>query len=75
MYNLGIGYSTPHKYYLFATGFKGFKARYFNSRQAAEEYMNLYCAKYNIKIECTEFDRHERKYSDHQGHRFYVNRI
>lgn len=65
---------TPHTYYLFSTGTQ-LKEGYFRSRKAAEIAMNTYCAKNGIEVECTERDRHERKYSNHKGVRFYINRI
>jgi len=74
MYNFFEGYNTPHKYYLFATGVN-LKPRRFDTRIAAESFMNEYCAKHGIKVECTERDRHEAKFSSHRGERFYINRI
>ncbi len=62
-----------HHYYVFASGTK-FKARAFDSRQEAEQAMYDYCSKHNIRVECTEYDKHERKYSNHNGIRFYINR-
>ena len=63
-----------HQYYLFSTG-TTLKDGYFKTRKEAEATMNNYCAKNGIKIECTECDKHERKYSNHNGIRFYINRI
>lgn len=63
-----------HKYYLFSTGTK-LKDQYFNTRKEAEIAMYNYCRKYGIVIECTEYDKHERKYSNHNGIRFYINRV
>ena len=63
-----------HKYYLFSTGTK-LKAKYFDTRKEAEIAMNQYCMNHNITVECTECDKHERKYSDHHGVRFYINRV
>jgi len=68
------GYFKPHSYYVFSTGTK-LKNKVFGSRKEAEIYMNNYCNKFNIKVECVEFDKHQRKYSDHNGVRFYINRI
>lgn len=64
----------PHSYYVFSSG-TGFKAREFGTRKEAENAMESYCARNGIRLECTECDRHERKYSDHKGARFYINRI
>ena len=64
----------PHKYYVHSTG-TGLRDKSFNTRREAEIYMQNYCAAAGIKLECTEYDRHERKYSDHNGTRFYINRI
>lgn len=63
-----------HQYYLYSTG-TTLKDEYFNTRKEAEIAMNEYCAKHGITIECTECDKHERKYSNHDGVRFYINRI
>lgn len=63
-----------HRYYLFSTG-TGLKARYYETRLDAEKAMHAYCHKHGIQIECSEFDKHERKYTDHNGHRFYINRV
>ena len=63
-----------HKYYLFSTG-TTLKNRYFDTRKAAEIAMYDYCRKYNIVVECTEYDKHMRKYSNHNGVRFYINRV
>lgn len=62
-----------HHYFVFASGTR-FKAKAFNSRQEAEVAMYNYCAKHGIHLECTEYDKHERKYSNHNGVRFYINR-
>ena len=54
-----------HSYYVFSTG-----------TELAEIEMHKYCKKHNITgLECTECDKHERKYSNHKGVRFYINRI
>ena len=50
------------------------KGRRFDSRHDAEVAMEKYCARNNIHVECTECDKHERKYSNHNGIRFYINR-
>ena len=63
-----------HRYFVFASGVK-FKAKYFDSRVEAESAMNKFCYKHGIYLECTEYDKHERKYSNHKGVRFYVNRV
>lgn len=62
-----------HTYYLFSTGTK-MKSRRFDSRHDAEVAMEKYCSRNNIHVECTECDKHERKYSNHNGIRFYINR-
>ena len=63
-----------HEYYLHSTG-TGIKDKVFPTRLDAEIYMNNYCNSHNIQVECTECDKHERKYSNHNGVRFYINRI
>ena len=63
-----------YKYYLFSTG-TAFKGKYYNTRKEAEIAMYSYCKSHNIVIECTEYDKHERKYSNHHGIRFYINRV
>ena len=67
-------YNEIHQYYLSSTG-TGLKDSVYNTRKDAEIAMNQYCAKHGIKVECTECDKHERKYSNHNGVRFYINRI
>lgn len=66
--------SPVHSYSVFATGIKC-KDKVFNTRKEAEAYMWDICHKYGITVECTEYDKHERKYSNHAGVRFYINRI
>lgn len=63
-----------HLYYLFSTG-TNCKNGYYTSREEATRTMFKYCADNNIKIECTEYDKHYRKYSNHNGIRFYINRV
>lgn len=63
-----------HQYYMHSTG-TGLKDQTFNTRLDAEICMHNYCNQHGIHIECTEYDKHERKYSDHNGVRFYINRI
>lgn len=63
-----------HRYLLFSTG-TNLKEKVYDTRKEAEAAMYKYCAKHNIVIECTEYDKHERKYSNHAGVRFYINRI
>lgn len=63
-----------YRYYIFSTGTK-MRAHYCETRKDAEGDMYDYCAKHGIIIECTECDKHERKYSDHHGVRFYINRV
>lgn len=67
-------FNAGHSYYLFSTG-TNFKGKTFSSRAEAESFMKAYCAKNNISIELTEDDKHEKKYSDHKGVRFYINRV
>lgn len=63
-----------HKYYLCSTG-TALKAKYYNSRKEAEAAMHAYCNKNGIIVECSECDKHERKYTNHKGVRFYINRV
>lgn len=63
-----------HRYYLFSTG-THMKSGYYATRQEALNAMYQYCQKHNIKLECTEDDKHEKKFSNHNGVRFYINRI
>lgn len=64
-----------HMYYVFSSG-TNFKPVTKSSRILAEIEMRKYCIKHNITgLECTEYDKHERKYSNHNGVRFYINRI
>jgi len=74
MYEFVVPELHTHRYYLFSTGTK-LKAKYYETRHAAEEAMYAYCNKYGIKIECSEYDKHERKYTNHNGIRFYINRV
>ena len=64
-----------HKYVLFSSGTTIKKSKTFNTRLDAEIFMNNYCLKNGIVVECTEYDKHERKYSNHHGVKFYINRI
>lgn len=67
--------STSHTYILSVSGLK-VKDRYFKTRREAEIAMHNICKKFGIKnVECTEQDKHERKYSNHNGVRFYINRV
>lgn len=63
-----------HSYYLFSTG-THLKSKEYATRKDAEIAMNNYCVLHNIIVECTENDKHRRKYSNHCGVRFYINRI
>jgi len=63
-----------YRYYLFSTG-TGLKNKYFNTRVDAEAAMYSYCTKNGIQIECSEQDKHEYKYTNHNGIRFYINRV
>ena len=49
-----------HKYYLFSTG-TNLKSKYFDNRVEAEIAMYNYCRQHNIVVECTEYDKHERR--------------
>lgn len=51
------------------------KSKYFDTRREALDYMYKYCAKHSIHVELSENDKHEKKYSNHQGVRFYINRV
>lgn len=64
-----------HKYFISVTGLDA-KSKTFNTRKEAEIYMHYLCDKFNVSgIECVEYDKHERKYSNHCGVRFYINRV
>ena len=63
-----------HRYYLFSTG-TSLKARYYDTRFNAEKAMTEYCSRHGIQIECSEYDKHQRKYTNHKGIRFYINRV
>lgn len=69
----GESLSNTYRYYLFSTG-TNLKGRYYATRSEAEEAMYEYCNDNGIKIECSECDKHERKYTNHKGIRFYINR-
>ncbi len=63
-----------HTYCLYSEGTK-MRTMYFTSRNDAKRAMYKYCNKHGIQIECTENDKHEKKYSNHNGVRFFINRI
>jgi len=63
-----------HRYYLYSSG-TGLKPKLYNTRLDAEKAMNNYCVKNGIVVECTENDKHLKKYSNHKGVRFYINRV
>ena len=63
-----------HQYYLYSTG-TDLKNKYYDTRKDAEGVMRAYCVKHGITVECTECDKHQRKYSNHKGVRFYINRV
>lgn len=63
-----------HKYLLFIEGLP-IRSRVFDTRLDAEIFMHRICKQKNLIIESTEVDKHEYKYSNHQGIRFYINRI
>lgn len=65
----------PHRYYLFSSG-TDMSSRVYDTRCEAEQAMYDFCELNHIHgLECTEYDKHERKYSNHNGVRFYINRI
>lgn len=71
----GFTFENPsHRYFVHSTG-TGLRDRTFSSRRDAEIFMQEYCKDAGIMVECTECDKHERKYSNHNGVRFYINRI
>ena len=72
--DLWINARPSYRYYLFSTG-TGLKGKYYATRRDAEIAMYTYCRRHNITVECTEYDKHERKYSNHNGIRFYINRV
>lgn len=74
MFDLFENFPQMHRYYMHSTG-TGLKDKTFDTRKDAEEYMYNYCNNNGIHLECTEYDKHERKYSNHNGVRFYINRI
>lgn len=74
MYDLFGFLPQTHQYYVFSTG-TTLKNKLFDTRKEAEVYMYNYCNKNGIQLECTECDKHERKYSNHNGVRFYINRV
>lgn len=74
MFNLFTDLPENHQYYVFSTG-TTLKNKTFDTRRDAEIYMYNYCNKNGIRLECTECDKHERKYSNHNGVRFYINRV
>lgn len=74
MFEFLFGNPSSHRYYVHSTG-TGLKDKSFNTRIEAEAFMQNYCAAMGIMVECTEYDKHERKYSNHNGVRFYINRI
>lgn len=64
-----------HKYFLFCTGTKFKGKTTFNTRALAEDAMKKFCMNNGIQVELTERDKHEAKYSNHKGIRFYINRV
>lgn len=69
-----FSYEQPHCYYLYSSG-TGMSPKCYETRHEAEIAMYEFCSRNNISVECTECDKHERKYSNHNGIRFYINRI
>ena len=67
--------SEPHSYYLFSSGTVGAPTGTYPTRLSAETAMREFCTQHNIEVECTEDDKHYKKYSNHAGVRFYINRI
>lgn len=63
-----------HKYFMFVEGLK-IPSRLFDTRLEAEICMHLICQHKHITVDCVEYDKHERKYSNHNGIRFYINRV
>ncbi len=74
MFLIGNSPIQAHRYYLYSTG-TTLKAKYYTTRKEAEIAMHEYCSKNSIQVECTEQDKHERKYTNHHGVRFYINRV
>lgn len=69
-----MGTEIAHQYYLFSTG-TDLKPGYYGTRKEAESAMNSYCGRHGITVECSEMDKHQRKYTNHKGVRFYINRV
>lgn len=63
-----------HQYLLHSDG-TTLKDKVYNSRLEANIAMNSYCSAHGIVVECTEDNKHSKKYSNHRGVRFYINRI
>jgi len=63
-----------YRYYLCSKG-TNLKGKYYDTRNDATCAMYNYCAKHGLTVECTEYDKHERKYSNHKGVKFYINRV
>jgi len=64
-----------HSYYVFVTGIDA-EPKTFGTRLEAEIYMHKVCYRNHIKnLECVECDKHERKYSNSLGIKFYINRV
>lgn len=66
--------TTGEKYYLFSTG-TTFKAETFASYSKAEQAMYKFCNPRGIKLACTERDDFGSKFTNHNGVRFYLNRV
>ena len=64
-----------HSYYLFSSGAVKAPKGTYPTRLSAELAMRDFCVKNNLEVECTENDKHCKKYSNHAGIRFYINRI
>lgn len=63
-----------HQYYVYSSG-TDLKPCYKDTRKEAEIVMHNWCSKHGVTVECTECDKHFRKYSNHNGIRFYINRV
>lgn len=65
-----------HKYYMFVEGLE-VKPKEFDTRRAAEAYMQEICYKNKVQISCIECDKHERVYTATNKERinFYINRV
>ena len=65
---------SSHRYFLFSTG-TSLKGKYFNTQEEALNAMYKYCQKNDIQVEVTEDDYFGKKFSNHNGVRFYINKV